>query len=100
VVTGSGVALKLLSAGDGTGLLAWISAALFIPSFALALGVWSNSNKLFEVLYISLWYLAMNKLAVVDFFGANSSGNVAFFLPFSAALIVAAFLGRARQLQN
>ncbi len=100
VLTGSGVALKLLSAGDGTGLLAWISAALFIPSFALALGIWSNSNKLFEVLYILLWYLAMNKLAVVDFFGANSSGNVAFFLPFSAALILAAFLGRARQLQN
>jgi hypothetical protein len=100
VLTGSGVALKLLAAGDGVGLLAWISAAVFIPSLALALGVWSHSHKLFEVLYISLWYLAMNKLAVVDFFGANSSGNVTFFLPFSVALVVAAFVGRARQLQN
>lgn len=100
VFTGSGAVLKLLGAGDGVGLLAWFSAALFIPSFALALGIWSNSHKLFEVLYISMWYLAMNKLAVVDFFGANSNGNVWFFLPFSMALIVAAFVGRARQLQN
>jgi hypothetical protein len=100
-LTGSGVALKLLSVGDRIGLLAWSSAALFISSFALALGVWSNSHKLFEVLYVTLWYLGpMNKIAAVDFLGANSSGNLGFFIPFSMALIVAAFLGRARQLQN
>ncbi len=100
-LTGSGVALKLLSAGDGAGLLAWASAAIFIPSYALALGVWSNSNKLFEVLYVTLWYLGpMNKLYAVDFLGANSSGNIGFFLPLSIALFIAAFIGRARQLQN
>jgi len=44
-------------------LLAWISAALFIPSLPLALGVWSNNHKLFEVLYVTMWYLGpMNKL--------------------------------------
>jgi hypothetical protein len=100
LLTGSGAALKLLSAGDGAGLLAWVSGALFIPSFALALGVWSNSNKLFEVAYISIWYLAMNGLEAVDYFGANSNGNTGLFLPFSLALILAAFIGRARQLQN
>ena len=100
-LTGSGVAIKLLSAGDSGGLLAWMSAALFIPSFALALGVWSNSHKLFEVLYVTLWYLGpMNKIAAVDFLGANSGGNPGFFIPFSVALILAAFIGRARQLQN
>ncbi|HEX5808476.1 MAG TPA: ABC transporter permease subunit [Anaerolineales bacterium] len=100
VVAGSGAALKLLSAGDGAGLLAWGSAALFIPSLALVLGVWSNGRKLFEVLYISLWYLAMNKLAAVDFLGASSDGNVSFFIPASILLIAFAFIGRARQLQN
>jgi ABC-type transport system involved in multi-copper enzyme maturation permease subunit len=100
-LTGSGVAIKLLSAGDGGGLLAWMSAVLFIPSFALALGVWSNSHKLFEVLYVTIWYLGpMNKIETVDLLGANSSGNPGFFLPLSMALIVAAFIGRARQLQN
>jgi hypothetical protein len=100
VLTGSGAALKLLSAGDGAGLLAWFSAALFIPSLSLASGVWSHSNKLFEVAYVSMWYLALNGLEAVDFFGATSSGNVGFYLPFSLALILAAFIGRARQLQN
>jgi len=100
ILTGSGAALKLSLAGDGVGLLAWISAALFIPSFALASGVWSRGNKLFEVAYVSMWYLAMNGLQGVDFFGANSNGNVGFYIPFSLALILAAFVGRARQLQN
>lgn len=100
ILTGSGAALKLISAGDGAGLLALISGALFIPSFALALGVWSNGNRLFEVAYVSMWYLAMNGLQEVDFFGANSSGNPGLFLPFALVLIVIAFIGRARQLQN
>ncbi len=100
VLTGGGVALKLLSTGDGAGLLAWFSAALFIPSLALALGVWSNSSKLFEVLYISLWYLTINKVDAVDFYGANSDGNIGFFIPLSLVLIAASFIGRARQLRN
>ena len=100
VLTGSGALLKLLGVGDTVGLLAWFSAALFIPSFALALGIWSNSHKLFEVIYVSMWYLVLNKLDAVDFFGANSNGNIGFFIPFSIALIAAAFIGRARQLRN
>jgi len=100
MLTGGGAALKLLSAGDTTGLIAWLSAALFIPSLALALGIWSKSPKLFEVVYVSMWYLAINKMEAVDFFGANSDGNVGFFIPFSLALIVASFIGRARQVQN
>jgi hypothetical protein len=100
VLTGSGAALKLLSVGDGAGLLAWISGTLFIPSLALALGVWSKSNRLFEVVYVCMWYLAMNGHKEIDFFGANSSGNIGFFIPFSIALILAAFIGRAMQLQN
>jgi hypothetical protein len=100
ILTGSGTALKLLFASDGAGLLAWLSAALFIPSLALASGVWSKGNKLFEVTYVAMWYLAMNGLPAVDFFGANSNGNIGFYIPFSLALILAAFLGRARQLQN
>ena len=93
--------MKLLGVGDNVGLLAWLSAAIFIPSFALASGVWSNSHKLFEVLYVTMWYLGpMNKVYEVDYLGANSDGNIGFFIPLSIALIIAAFIGRARQLQN
>ena len=101
VFTGSGATIKLLGAGDMVGLLAWFSGALFIPSFALALGVWSNSHKLFEVLYVSMWYLGpLNKVFELDYLGANSSGNIGFFIPFSIVLIVAAFIGRTRQLRG
>lgn len=100
VLTGGGAFVKLLIVGDSAGLLAWFSAALFIPSLALALGIWSNSSKLFEVLYISLWYLAINKVPTVDFYGASGDGNIGFFLPLSLILIVASHIGRARQIRN
>jgi hypothetical protein len=67
----------------------------------LALGVWSNSHKLFEVLYMTLWYLGpLNGIPAVNFLGAESNGNVAFFIPFSIVLLIAAFVGRSRQLRN
>ena len=100
VVTGGGAAIKFLIAGDVTSLLVWFSAALFIPSLALAMGIWSKSSKLFEVLHVSMWYLALNGINTVDYFGANSDGRIGFFIPLSLALIVFSFVGRARQLQN
>ncbi len=100
LLTGSGVAIKLLGVGDLTGLLAWFSGALFIPSLALALGVWSQSHKVFEILHVTIWYLIMNGLAAVDYLGAHSNGNIGFFIPISIGLLVLAFIGRARQLQN
>jgi hypothetical protein len=100
VVTGGGAALRYLIAVDGASLLVWFSATLFIPSLALALGVWSKGQKLFEVLHVSMWYLAMNGVGAVDYFGANSDGKISFFLPLSLAMIVIAFIGRARQIQN
>jgi len=98
---GSGAALRFAIRGDTTGLIAFLSAALFIPSLALVLGVWSNSSKPFEILYVTLWYLGpLNKTPGLDFMGANSSGYPEFYIPLSIALIAFAFFGRARQLRN
>jgi hypothetical protein len=101
LITGSGAAIRFVIDGDSTSLIAFLSAALFIPSLALALGVWSNSSKPFEILYITLWYLGpLNKTPGLDFIGANSVGYPEFYIPLSIALIVFAFSGRARQLRN
>jgi hypothetical protein len=101
LLTGGGFALRLIIAGDSAGLLTWISAALFIPSFALALGVWSRGSKLFEVLYVTMWYLgSMNKIAALDFMGTSSDGYPLAYLGAAFILVVLAFAGRARQLQN
>jgi len=101
LVMGSGAALRFAFSGDSVGLMAFLSAALFIPSLALALGVWGNSSKPFEIIYVTLWYLGpLNKVPGLDFIGANSAGYPGFYLPLSIALSAFAFLGRARQLRN
>ena len=100
VLTGGGAALKFLVTGDATSLLIWFSAAIFIPTLALTLGIWSKSSKLFEVLHVSMWYLALNGIDTVDYFGANSDGNIGVFLPLSLGLIIMAFIGRARQIRT
>lgn len=101
LVMGSGAALRFMVDGDVTGLTAFLSAALFIPSLALALGVWSNSSKPFEILYVTLWYLGpLNKTPGLDFIGAHSTGYPAFYIPLSMILIAFALLGRARQLRD
>jgi hypothetical protein len=101
LLMGSGAALKLLISGDSIGLLAYLSGALFIPSLALTLGVWSGTGKPFEIVYVSLWYLGpLNKVPGLDFIGAQTDGRPEFFIPLSLALIAFAFLGRARQLRN
>ena len=71
VLTGGGTGIRLLVAGEQLGLIAWTVGAFFIPTMALALGVWSGSSKFFEVLYLFLWYLGpANHLGEIDFMGA------------------------------
>lgn len=101
LVMGSGAALRFAISGDAVGLIACLSAALFIPSLALALGVWSHSSKPFEILYVTLWYLGpLNKVPRLDFIGANSTGYPGIYIPLALALIAFAFFGRSRQLRN
>jgi hypothetical protein len=101
LLVGIGAVLRFLIDRDTTGLLALLSGAIFIPSLALASGVWSGTSKLFEILYISIWYIGpLNKGLPLDFIGANNNGRPEFFLPVSIVLIVFAFLGRMRQVRN
>jgi ABC-type transport system involved in multi-copper enzyme maturation permease subunit len=104
-LTGSGVALNLLLAGDMTSLLAWAVAALFIPSLALVLAVWSGNGKLFEVVYILLWWFGpLNQLVPqLDFMGVSESAGAAgmplVYLAATLVLLGGAIVGRRRQIQ-
>lgn len=101
VLMGSGAALKFISSGETASLLAYLSGALFIPSLALALGVWSGTGKPFEIVYMTVWYLGpLNKTPGLDFIGAHTDGRPEGYIPLSLALLAFAFLGRWRQLQN
>ncbi len=97
----SGAALRFVIDGDTIELIALLSGAIFIPSLALASGVWSGTSKLFEILYMVIWYLGpLNKLAELDYIGSHGNGRPEFFIPFSLALIAFAIIGRSRQLRN
>jgi hypothetical protein len=99
LLTGLGPALRLLAAGNGTGLAAWLTGAFFIPTLALALGVWSGSSKLFEVIYVLLWYIGpVNQLSALDYMGV-AGGSPSVFLLCTLVLAVLAVAGRQRQIR-
>jgi hypothetical protein len=103
IATGSGVGLRLAISGNGPAAGAWLIGALFIPTFALALGVWSGSSKLFEVVYLFLWYIGpLNQVRPLDFMGvvpaAVKSGVPLAWLAATVALGLAGVAGRKRQL--
>ena len=103
LVTGAGVGINLMIAGDWFHLLAWGVGALFIPTLAFASGVWSGTNKLFEVVYMLWWYIGpINKMETLDFMGANSKirlGIVSIYGLFTIVLFALALLGRKRQIK-
>lgn len=104
-LTGSGVGLRLLVAGAWEPLLGWGVAVLFIPTLALALGVWTGTSKFFEALYVAVWYIGpISGLAIFDYMGlsreALSNGMPVIYLGLTAALMVTAFVGRWRQIRG
>jgi hypothetical protein len=105
IATGAGLAVRLAIAGNGIGLAAWAAGALFVPSLALALGVWSGSGKFFEALYTVIWYLGpMNHLPQLDYIGGVPTPERAQitvgFLIAATALFALSFAGRKRQLDT
>jgi hypothetical protein len=104
VVTGGGVALRLLLARNYAGFLGWSAGALFIPTLALALGVWTASSRPFEALFTSLWYVGpLNRVPGFDFTGgANGPHTVKYaclYLVLTSALLASALFGRRWQLR-
>ncbi len=101
LLVGIGAIIRLTVDGNSVGLLALLSGAFFIPSLALASGVWSGTSKLFEILYMLIWYLGpMNKIMQLDYIGSHGNARPEFFIPFSIVLIASAFLGRIRQIRT
>jgi hypothetical protein len=104
-LAGGGAAVRLLLAGQGLGLGAWLAGALFLPSLALALGVLSGTGKAFEALLTALWYIGpMNHVPGMDFTGAASGAATlrysVMYIALTAILLAIAFSFRARQLRT
>lgn len=73
LLIGCGLGVRLILTGQWGAFSAWCVGAAFIPSLAIALGVWSGSSKLFEVIYILLWYIGpMNRVVILDYMGVTN----------------------------
>lgn len=98
----SGILLRLAVSGDTAGFLAVAAGAFFVPSLALALGVWSGTSKTFEAIYVAFWYIGpLHHIAGIDFLAttdaAEQAGTPLAFTIAGIVLLVAAFGGRWRQ---
>jgi hypothetical protein len=100
ILTGAGPAIRMLFSADMHSFLTWFSSALFIPSLALALGVWSGSSKAFEAIYTIWWYVGpANATPGLDFTGATPHSTAPLtYLAATAILLTACFIGRRSQL--
>jgi hypothetical protein len=103
--TGSGFALRCILAGDLLSLAAWLAGALFVPSLALALGVWTGSSRTFEALYAVLWYVGpANRIAALDYSGAWATASAfptaAVYGTLAALLFAGSVVRRGRQIQG
>lgn len=93
---GLGALVRMGVASDWAGVAAWFGGLVFIPSLALALGVLGRSNRLFQAVYLMLWYLVMNSTAALDYMGAvREGGYPAGPGPSIVAGVAAAMLGAA-----
>lgn len=104
-LTGSGAMAHFLVAGEWGSLMAMAAGGLFVPTLALALGVWSGNGKLFQVIYMLMWYLGpLNKLAAMDFMGVSQAsldqGIYLYYLLATAVLLMLAIVGRVRQVKR
>ena len=100
--TGAGFGLKLALTHDWSGLFGWTVGAMFIPTAALAMGVWSGSSKLFEALFMVCWYIGpVHKVGHLNFMTTSSAAITAglpwFYLAATVVLLAAALIGRRRQ---
>lgn len=100
LATGTGVAARLLLSGDGHSFAGWLAGALFIPSFALALGVWSGGSRAFEAIYTAWWYIGpAHQIPGLDFMGTTpTSSTPGVYAIATVALLIAAFAGRRSRL--
>lgn len=100
---GAGIAVRFLLAGDTGSFVQWLIGAMFIPTFALACGVWTSGTRLFEGLYITLWYIGpINRAEPFDYMGARAEslgeGVTLVYAVITLILAVVATAGRKRQM--
>jgi hypothetical protein len=93
---GAGAVAFLLN-GDLPALAGWVGAVIFIPTLALALGVFSSGSRAFEVIYFPWWYIGpWQKVPGMDFI----SGPPHVYVLAAAGLLLFSASWRSRQVRT
>jgi ABC-type transport system involved in multi-copper enzyme maturation permease subunit len=101
IAIAAGAIFRIGLDGDLLRLSALLSGAIFIPSLALACGVWSGGSKLFEIIYILIWYFGpLNRIPALDYIGVTADRTPFAFLSAAILLVAFAIYGRARQVRS
>jgi hypothetical protein len=96
--TGSGALMHCGFAANWPAFFAIVIGAVFIPTLALACGAASGTSRLFEIVYLVVWYVGpMNATKGVDFTSVSAVGPAAVA---SVILAVLAFAARRTRLQQ
>jgi hypothetical protein len=91
-----GGAVFSFSNGDLPGLAGWVGAVVFVPTLALALGVFSSGSRVFEVAYVIWWYIGpLQKTLGMDF----TAGAPQVYLLAAAGLLLLSAYWRGRQVR-
>ena len=98
LLTGAGAGVRLLLASDWHSFLAWLAGAIFIPSLALACGIWTGASKAFEAIYTVWWYVGPgHQMPGADFMGLTPASSSPVNYALAAVLLIAAAYWRRRQ---
>jgi hypothetical protein len=89
--------------GELAYVAALLAGVLFVPSMALALGALSNSKKLFEVVFLMIWYMGtIEHLTPLDFLGTSAdtinAGMPMIYSLVGIGFLLVAFITRRQQL--
>lgn len=100
-VAGSGPLLRMVIAADLPGITAWLAGATLIPALALLLGSIGRGARLFQAVYLVLWYAILNNVAGVDVMGAlRDDGRLTGPSPFLVLLVTAVLMAAALLVQE
>jgi hypothetical protein len=98
----SGVLVSMAMSGSYIEMSTLAVEMLMVPAMALAMGIWSGSSKLFEALYMILWYVGpVNNMPFLDLTGslfeAMHLALPVAYLAITLILLSASVIGRHRQ---
>ncbi|NHN60021.1 hypothetical protein G9466_13175 [Halorussus sp. JP-T4] len=101
----SGLITLFVATGQMGALLGVASGVLFAPALAIAMGIWSRSSWLFEMIYLLVWYIGpLNGATAVDFIGTMSAsvekGIPLVFIVLSVVLVGLALARRTMELRR